>query len=245
MGLLFRLLVGLATAHKNYRKTNKFKTMKLFTILTTVVLALTSLISSCHGQEESEQHSDHLTELLDTMLQHRKVEVETGVHVGQEDAFLTARHKKNSDFLLLIANSRDENDIPLPLGWQEVGNYLSEPILSSHTAHDDLPVWQLRLGCFVAVVGLCFLVAASTPSSNMLRVYLLQSTRKNNDENEESMLLPTHNGAETTTRPTTTSSTSRRCLPVRTLSNNMMAVLEIGSQKARLVRRPSLNLSLA
>jgi hypothetical protein len=89
--------------------------MQLFAIIfTTLVLAPTTLISSCRGQEP-EQNFDHLTELLDTMLKRQRVEMETGVRVGQEASFLNNAGKKNIDLLLLIANSRDENDTPLPL----------------------------------------------------------------------------------------------------------------------------------
>jgi hypothetical protein len=129
--------------------------MKVSSVFT--VLALVLSIITCSAQEESEHNG--LTQLLDTMLSHQKIAADTGVQVGQESNFLTvkAASKKNSSINLLIASSVDENDAPLPLGWDDVGKLLNEPILSSHMGHDDFPVCQLWLGCLVAFLGLSFI----------------------------------------------------------------------------------------
>jgi hypothetical protein len=215
--------------------------MKHFNLFTTLALPLATIIPSCQAQEA--EHTD-LTEMLDNMLsfeeQHKTIEIATGVQVGQGSAFLSASPNKNSDFLLLIANSSDENDTPLPLGWQEVGNFLKEPVVSSHSAPQDFPAWKLWLGCAVAVMGLSLIVTASTNSTGVL-LGLLQQLSNNKDEDEK-MLAPT---APQPVVAETTSSRRRRCLPSRSISNDMMAVLEIGSKTARRVRRPSIHLSLA
>jgi hypothetical protein len=132
--------------------------MKLNSIFIALALML-SIIST--SAKEPEEYAG-LTELLDNMLsieyEHKKLEIDTGFHVGEESKFLTANaSKKNRNIDLLIADSLDENDTPLPLGWEDVGKLLNEPILSSHNAHTALPVYQLWLGCLVAFLGLSFI----------------------------------------------------------------------------------------
>jgi hypothetical protein len=130
--------------------------MKLNSVFAALALVLS--IITCSAQEEVEHNG--LTKFLDSMLTHQKLAAETGVQVGQESNFLTANaSKKNAHIDLLIADSLDENNTPLPLGWEGVGKFLHEPIRTSHMGHDDFPVYQLWLGCVFAVVGLGFLAS--------------------------------------------------------------------------------------
>lgn len=160
--------------------------MKLQPIFPTLMLCMIS----CCNAESSEPHSG-LTDLLDHMLsyqeEHLHIAQETGVRVGQESDFLNGKtNNKNLLPDLLIADSADEDDMPLPLGWEDVGKFLNEPILSSHSAHDDFPAWQLWLGCLTAVIGLSLVVTAST---GML---CPRKSNKDEDDNKEMCLLPTH-----------------------------------------------------
>lgn len=154
--------------------------MKLNSIF--IALALVLSIISCSAQES--EHAG-LTELLDNMMsieqEHKKIEIDTGYQVGEESYFLTANaSKKNKNIDLLIADSLDENDTPLPLGWEDVGKFLNEPILSSHNAHVAFPVWQLWLGSLVAFLGLSFIATGSG-------VFC----RKGREEMEQESYLPT------------------------------------------------------
>jgi hypothetical protein len=165
------------------RKTsNNNTTMKLQSIYTTFVLCM---ISCCNANDSSSQQQPHsgLTDMLDHMLsyleEHTHVAEETGVRIGQESDFLSKAPKAILlPDLLLIADASDEDDMPLPLGWEYVGKFLHEPILSSHSAHDEFPAWQLCLGCMIAVIGLSLVVTASTKSN------------KNDDDRD--LCLPTH-----------------------------------------------------
>lgn len=159
-------------------------------------LILMFSVVACRGEES--EHSV-LTELLESMLsheqEHKQVEEETGVQVRHESAFLNANKSpkgnsnSNSNNIiplqfteedLLIADSRDADDAPLPLGWEHIGNLLNEPIRSSHSAHDEFPLWKMMLGCLIAVIG----VSCIFLGSGMLCLPV-----KKEEEHEH---LPTH-----------------------------------------------------
>jgi hypothetical protein len=174
---------------KTTTTTTNIITMKLQSIFTT--LTLCCCIISCCNAESSEPHSS-LTDLLDHMLsyqqEHLHVAQETGVRVGQESDFLSTKTTNNKNHLpdLLIANSADEDGMPLPLGWEDVGKFLNEPIQSSHSAHDDFPAWQLWIGCVIEFLGVSLVVAAST---DML---CPSKSGKNESNDNEERCLPTH-----------------------------------------------------
>jgi hypothetical protein len=60
-----------------------------------------------------------------------------------------------------------EADSMMRLGWDTIGHLLNEQIDSTHTAHEDLPVWEIWLGCGVAMLGCMLLVI---PSAMQLRL---------------------------------------------------------------------------
>jgi hypothetical protein len=180
-------------------------TMKLPSIYTT--LFLICIVSCCCNAEEESSSAEHphstLTDMLDHMLsyqqEHQHVAEETGIQVGQESDFLKGNtNNANNQHLpllllpdLLIASTADADDyeVPLPLGWEDVGRFLREPILSSHRAHDDFPAWQLWLGCLLALVGLSLVVTASTGC------HATKKSIKDNDDDvdvDETLCLPTH-----------------------------------------------------
>jgi hypothetical protein len=157
--------------------------MKLQSIYTSFVLCIISCCNADDSSSHQQQPHSGLTDMLDHMLsyleEHTHVAEETGVRIGQESDFLSkAPRAILLPDLLLIADASDEDDMPLPLGWEHVGKFLHEPVLSSHRAHDDFPAWQLWIGGLIAVIGLSLVVTATAKSN------------KNDDGND--LCLPTH-----------------------------------------------------
>ena len=133
--------------------------------------------------------------MLSYQQEHQNVAEETGIQVGQESDFLKGNtNNANNQHLplllpdLLIASTADADDydVPLPLGWEDVGRFLHEPILSSHRAHDDFPAWQLWLGCLLALAGLSLVVTASTGC------HATKKSIKDHEYVDETLCLPTH-----------------------------------------------------
>lgn len=193
-----------------------------------IAIALSLCVISCSGDDSG---NAGLTELLDSILtyeqEHKNIEEKTGVQVLRafdfyDDAPGHVNDKNAIDGGLLIADSRDSKDIPLPLGWEEVGNLLNEPILSSLVAHEEFPTWQLWLCCFVAVIGMSLIF---TGSGGMLCLEKVLEIFSEKGQFGQESSLPSYFAA-----------------PVRTYSNVKAGLENLRSPKPR---RPSLNLALS
>jgi hypothetical protein len=194
-------------------------------VMKLLLMVLSLCVITCSGEEP--EHAG-LTELLDSILsyehQHKQLEEKTGFQVLRGFDFYDELGTGNlhdrdaNDGGLLIVDSRDNEDMPLPLGWKEVGSLLNEPIQSSLIEHEEFPTWQLWLCCFVAVIGLSLILTGSG---------MLCWDRETKEARQEESCLPSYFAA-----------------PVRTYSN-VTAGLQVRATNSRGARRPSLNLALS
>jgi hypothetical protein len=193
-------------------------------------MALSLCVFTCSGEDS--EHTG-LTELLDSILsfeqEHKEIEEKTGFHVLRGFDFYDELSGENvnernaNDGSLLIADSRDGEDMPLPLGWEEVGNLLNEPIQSSLIEHDEFPTC-LWLCCLIALIGMSLILTGSGMLccwEGTVEILFSEKTKSGQESG-----LPSCFAA-----------------PVRTYSNVVTAGLCVGPPTKS--RRPSLNLGLS
>jgi hypothetical protein len=196
-----------------------------------LAMVLSLCVITCSGEEPE---YTGLTELLDSILsyehQHKQLEEKTGFQVLRGFDFYDehgtgSMHDRDaSDGGLLIADSRDSEDMPLPLGWREVGSLLNEPIQSSLIEREEFPTWQLWLCCFVAVIGLSLIL---TGSGMIYGERALEMFAESKESRKEESCLPSYFSA-----------------PIRTYSNVAVG-FQVRATSNCGARRPSLNLALS